>query len=656
MKGRVDTLDKCIHILTARSKQDVHKILKLPHVKAIHLKLTGKGNRQLNDDDICNLLELSGCLLKSADLSGTSISGEVFTGSSIKLSMLESLSIHDCCELTDKGLCELLRMCGHAMKSLDLSSTTTTGESLIGITEQFEEIEMNDFAWSPITDKGLCEFLRICGQKLISLNLCGTSVKAEGLGEFTSSLSRLEVINMSSCCLTETGLCELLMACGNQLRSLDLSQNMFTGDDLHRCTNQLRNLEMLDLNGCNILTHSGLNHFLRIAGQQLKHLNLSFTSIREGIVGEPEKFIKLESLILICCQFSEIGLQEILGLSGLQLKNLSLCDAQMSEGFGGCVSKVSMLQHLKMSECRLTEAGLCEVFRSSGNHLKYVSLRDSNITGENLNGFSGQLKNLVKLDLSSSFCQLSDVGLCNLLLMCGPLLKHLDLSRTNLSGDSLSALTMPRFKLKNLNLKCCKNLTDSGLCKLLQLCGNYLSKMVLSNTHITGEGVAGVTKHLSLQVLRKLDLSKCEQLSSRGLCELLRISGNKLIRLDLNSNTLTGEGLAVLTMELPKLEYLSICSSKQLTDAGLCEFLRVCGINLKSLVMGSTNVTGEGLAGFTMKQSKLKSLHLGGCTKLTNRGLSELLRMCGPNLGSLHLPKSLMISTRQIPNCSIYTE
>ena len=116
-------------------------------------------------------------------------------------------------------------------------------------------------------------------------------------------------------------------------------------------------------------------------------------------------------------------------------------------------------------------------------------------------------------------------------------LADIDLSRTEISGEGLKSL--PVLNLENLNLTCCRKLTNAGLLELLCKCSATLKDLNLSSTTISGEGLAS----LPVLKLEKLILT-CRKLTNTGLLELLGKSSATLTDLNLSLTTISGESLA----------------------------------------------------------------------------------------------------------------
>ena len=144
----------------------------------------------------------------------------------------------------------------------------------------------------------------------------------------------------------------------------------------------------------------------------------------------------------------------------------------------------------------------------------------TNITGENFAEINGVLSCLENLNLK--YCdQLSDYGFGQVLQLCRSTLRYLDVSYTNITGENLSEFNITLTWLENLNLSCCKQLSNKGLLQILQLCGSALRSLDVTWSNITGENFAEFKE--TLPCLKNLDLYCLKQLSNNGFSKILQL-------------------------------------------------------------------------------------------------------------------------------------
>ena len=362
----MEQLDRNILILTARSREDLLKILdhvqikeihNLPQVRAVNLIL--KHDPIARDVEICKLVESAGPLLKLLDLSWTCFTGEAFTELRLELTKLETLNLWRC-KLTDRGISKLLRKPMPHLKALDLSETGFTGE-------------------------GLREILRNCSQ-LKTLNLSGNKITEEGLAALHLEPNKLETLNLGGCeKLTDSGLSKILRNFGSQLKTLDVSRTKITEEGLVYFSLKLAKLETLSLRCCEELTERGLSELLITLGPQLKSLDLNGTNIRkEGLIDLCVKLTKLETLYLgDCVYFNDSCLTELLRNPWPHLKSFNLNGNMFTGEFiTGIDTKFPKLETLSLFNCPwLTNRGLHHLLNHCGPQLENLDLAHTTISG-----------------------------------------------------------------------------------------------------------------------------------------------------------------------------------------------------------------------------------------------------------------------------------
>jgi len=63
---------------------------------------------------------------------------------------------------------------------------------------------------------------------------------------------------------------------------------------------------------------------------------------------------------------------------------------------------------------------------------------------------------------------------------------------------------------------------------------------------------------------------------------------------------------------------------EQLTNKGLLQILQLCGITLRSLDLSRTDITGENLSEYKGTLPCLENLNMRDCEQLTNKGLLQI--------------------------------
>ena len=189
--------------------------------------------------------------------------------------------------------------------------------------------------------------------------------------------------------------------------------------------------------------------------------------------------------------------------------------------------------------------------------------------------------------------------------------------------------------------------------KILQLCKSTLESLDISFSNITGENLSEFQG--TLPCLTNLDLNSCEQLTYKGLLQILQLCGSTLESLDISYSYITGENISEYNETLPRLTKLNM-SSCELTDKGLLQTLQLCGSTLKSLNISDTSITGENISVYNGTLPWLMDLNLESCKQLTDRGLLQILQLCGSTLKSLNVSECGITSTlgQKIQKSSVF--
>ena len=306
----------------------------------------------------------------------------------------------------------------------------------------------------------------------------------------------------------------------------------------------------------------------------------------------------------------------------------------------------------------LTSTGLNEIFTLPSLSTLIIG-RSLFFTEINVNIVSKQLQTL---QLTCDIRSLNNNWFLLILEQCGSTLKTLTLEDVNLTDDKLMKYKGTLHCLENLNMRSCYNLTDKGLLQILQLCGRTIISLDISDTAITGENLSEFKG--SLPCLDNLGMRSCHKVTNKGLLQLLQLCGSTLRSLDISGISITGENLSeykgtlfclenlnmnyyryleekgllqILQLCGSKLRFLDLSCCKQLTDKGLLQILQLCGSTLRSLDIGYTHITGENLFEYKGTLPCLTNLDMKYCEQLTDKGLSQILQLCGSTLRSLDI-------------------
>ena len=317
--------------------------------------------------------------------------------------------------------------------------------------------------------------------------------------------------------------------CGKTLKFLNLSYSQISGDKLVDCNGALHCLDTLELQKCSRLTVTGLYQIFKSCGKTLRSLNLSesgiFVEFFRSYVEYSGTLACLEELGLSECEkITDEGLLQIFKVCGTTLRSLYLDSTYVTgESLVEYSGTLACLENLNGIYTQINDTGLLQIFKVCGTTLRSLDLRNTYITGESLVEFSGTLACLENLDLSNCV-RITDEGLLQIFKVCGTSLRSLNLGSTHVTGESLVEYSGILACLKNLNGRSSR-ITDRGLLQIFKVCGTTLRSLDLSNTDITGESLVEYSG--TLPCLEKLNLQSCK-ITDRGLVKILQHFGKTL--------------------------------------------------------------------------------------------------------------------------------
>ena len=409
-----------------------------------------------------------------------------------------------------------------------------------------------------------------------------------------------------------------------------------SGEVLSGLPSTLPNLEKLKLDTCFQLTDPGLHEILRISGSNLTEINLNKTSIT-GLLFDKEikPLHNLEKLSLEGCpNLTNSGLQGILSICG-GLKELNLSDAGTGIGFVDGMISLPNLEKLNLHGCsQLTDEGFHVLMAVCGSRIRELDLSHTRISDWGSELDCKKLPNIEMLKLA--WCShLTHRGLGGILKTCGSKLRELDLQRTGITGNGLEEDLDALSNLETLSLRCCTELRMDGLNDILNMSAATLVELDISEISTTGLGFGRGLNFLPN--LEKLNLRRQPELEDEGVLEILGTVGNKLKELDISSTNISGIGFHQGLMFFPNLENLTLEHCSKLGDKGLPNILRICGCQLRALYLSGSGITGAGLQKKLKPLPNLEILSLIDCVKLTKRGLKKIMKVYGTTVRTVYV-------------------
>ena len=372
-----------------------------------------------------------------------------------------------------------MQICGIQLTSLDVTGSKITGEGFDVLQDKFTNMEKLSLgSCMRLTNKGLLEFMSMCGCKLHDLNISDTSITSQGIDDLQGKLANIKTLNLRSCCrITDQGLLKILSRCGSMLQNLDMSETKLTGQGLDDLQGKLANIKTLKLRSCSRITDQSLLKILKMCGSNLQDLDIFFTNITGQELDELQgTFGYMKTLNLqYCSRLTDQGLFKILSMCGSKLQDLNITNTNISgQGLDELRGKLADIKTLKLRLCRfLTDQSLLKMLRMCGRKIQDLDISRTNITGQEQDEFQAKFTDMKTLNLQGCL-KIEDQGLLKILSKCGSKLRDLDISSTNITGQGLDQLQGKFSDIKTLNLENCSRLTDQGRLEVLGMCRSKL--------------------------------------------------------------------------------------------------------------------------------------------------------------------------------------
>ncbi|XP_077984299.1 uncharacterized protein LOC144438945 [Glandiceps talaboti] len=335
---------------------------------------------------------------------------------------------------------------------------------------------------------------------------------------------------------------------------------------------------------------------------------------------------------------SKLVIQKACQYMGQHLNRLSLKGSDITEGtFMSIVQYCHNLVSLDLSCCNslfmsgkfLSKPKDLEAVKAALVNLKELNLSSLRYLSDSLfNRIMTCVPNIEKLSLASchltfefnpyrdskyrnSESVLTFTSLLNSIEAHTKTLQSLDLSRTAITNDGICSLVnIKALQLRELSLKGCRDITDSGIAVLVK-----------NQTSLT-----------------KLDLSSCQELKD-GAIHAIRNNLVELQHLNINKcRYVTDSPIQLLCSTLPNLTYFNASECFQLTSKGLIKGL--CGGSTSTLVSLNLSCCSLVKDDLVLAMSKvminLEELDLGSCLPLTDKSVNIIAKSFG-QLRSLRL-------------------
>ncbi|KAK9952268.1 hypothetical protein ABG768_018119 [Culter alburnus] len=397
--------------------------------------------------NLLSLLQKQASTLRSLDLSRTSITPESLRSiAQVPGLRLEDLSLHGCKELTDYSM-EILCKHQNGLKTLDVRACTElTSRTVLAVATDLKELQSLSLSqdWK-ITDKGLTELMALPCLRTLDLSECLHVSGADLVKGLSSPQPRaqLQALSLRNCSyIRDTAIFSLAQLLGSNLRKLDLTSCVYLTDiSVHAIATYLPALVVLRLGWCKEISDWGLLGMVEP------------TKNCEPRDKEPPSLPFQEKPRLVTDEdlgaFRDQEGASLLALRGLQELDLSACSK---------LTDTSITQVLRFADLqRLSLSMLPEI---SDDSLVSVALHCRNLTS-----------------LALNLCpQISDQGMARALPLLHRL-QHLFMACCDgVTNETLSIIALHCDRLRTLDVSMCKDITVHQV-ELLQSRLPFLEKV-----------------------------------------------------------------------------------------------------------------------------------------------------------------------------------
>lgn len=393
--------------------------------------------------------------------------------------------------------------------------------------------------------------------------------------------------------------------------------------DVSNCSDdQINDENLSQLSGLSVLSKLNLRR-CGITNNGLEHLHST-------------AFPALTALDLNAREISDLGLQNLSGL--MNLKKIKLPHNISDLGLDDLgrlpieVIEVSRNTHLLTHFHHFTHLRKLVYRDSRITTLAFIQLQScSDLQEFRFDGFDGFEHEITDVDLECfkfsklqrlvlKYCRaITDAGWLS--LVHSTALRELNLVGCNPSDEAMISLRRLKM-LQRLGLASCQNLTDKGIKELLDPKLGLQNLQRLSLAHCVKISDKSLDVLGQITSLQELTLNYCVNVTNIGLNALKNLT--LLQGLDLyNCWQITDEGVKSLEM-LDALQNLDLGGCHQLTDESMQHLSLLSRLN--HLYLDRTQITGRGLA-FLSSIPQLRSLMLTKCRKIADEGFLSLTHL-----------------------------
>ncbi|PSS19616.1 F-box/LRR-repeat protein [Actinidia chinensis var. chinensis] len=323
-----------------------------------------------------------------------------------------------------------------------------------------------------------------------------------------------------------------------------------------------------------------------------------------------------------CCGFGDREAAALSCAGGLRELRLDKCLGVTDVGLAKVAVGCGRLERISLKWClEITDLGI-GLLANKCPDLKHLDISFTKVTSESLQAI-GTLQKLEMLALAG--CGLvDDIGLDNLGNGC-PSLQVLDVSRCDkISSSGLISVIRGHSGLRQLYASYCFfELSTTLLYSLTELKN-------LKTISVDGAQVSGSSFHMictNCKFLVEIGMSKCKGVTDTGLIQLASACPNlKILNLTC-CDSITDAAISAITESCRNLSCLKAESCNLLTEKSL-DVLGSRSLLLKDLDLTDCSGVNDAGLNYLSECSELLCLKLGLCANISDKGLSYIASNC----------------------------
>lgn len=399
---------------------------------------------------------------------------------------------------------------------------------------------------------------------------------------------------------------------------LDLSNSRITNVDLADVSSFCPYLHEISLANCCNISTEGIGILARTCSE-LRTINLERCNIDGGAISALLQCKHLISVNLTgCTKISPSEMKEILRIPTIQNLSFKNCTQVTEDVFEQLSEK---LQQLDISECdKITDTAVLKIAANNTCNLKSFKISGKLITDRSISQFVNTFPKLEHLELNGCD-QISDITV-RCLAACKQL-TILDLSSCGYitPGAFTPSPDLTLSNLKQLNLSCCKNISDETIFHISK-CSPQLSVLNLSSCEeITDSGLIHISE---FHLLRELNVSMCTKISDRSISRIAH-KCPKLVHLVFSRCRITDQAVHSLALHCRDIEHLDISACENINGDCFSQFtegfpkLKILKINDLRNLNNLPSISGC---------SELEELHASRCISLNSKVLLKIAGGC----------------------------